>query len=320
MRSWAAVVDLSVVIVNWNVEELLCRCLSSLLRPRSFSQGLEVIVVDNASADGSLEMVRSQFAEVRLIASESNEGFGRASNRGWAASSGRYVLFLNPDTEVLGDALTVMVSYLDVHESVAVVGPQLLYPGGQIQSSRRRFHSLAMALFESTVLEQWWPSNPYARRYRMADIPDDVEQQVDWLVGACLLVRRAVLADTGGFDEGFFMYSEEMDLCRRIKEAGGQVVFLPGAKVLHHEGKSSEQVVPARHVHFETSKVLYFRRHHGRLQAEFLRLFLLATYLWRMLGEAVKWSVGHKRPLRAARVAAYARVLQSRLVPARTHS
>jgi len=309
------VVDLSVVIVNWNVGEILRRCLSSLLRPRSFSQVLEVIVVDNASIDGSPEMVRSQFPEVRLIANESNDGFSRANNQGWAASGGRYVLFLNPDTEVLGDALNVMVRHLDAHESVAVIGPQLLYPGGEVQSSRRRFPSLVTALFESTLLDRWWPSNPWAQRYRMADIPDDVEQQVDWVVGACLLTRRTVLEDTGGFDEGFFMYSEEMDLCRRVRAAGGEVVFLPRAKVLHHEGKSSEQAVAARYIHFESSKVLYFRRHHSRLGAELLRLFLLATYVWQMGAEALKWSVGHRRPLRADRMAAYSRVLRSRLRP-----
>ena len=276
--------------------------------------------MDNASTDGSLEMVRSRFPEVRLIVNDSNEGFSRANNQGWAVSNGRYVLFLNPDTEVLGDALTVMVRCLEAHDSVAAVGPQLLHPGGEVQSSRRRFPSFATALFESTPLERCWPSNPWVRRYRMVDTPDDIDQEVDWVVGACLLTRRAVLDDTGGFDEGFFMYSEEMDLCRRVRAAGGQVVFLPEAKVLHHEGKSSEQAVSTRDIRFETSKVLYFRRHHGRLRAELLRLFLLGTYLWQMLGEGLKWSVGHKRPLRAARLAAYARVLHSRLRPGRAYT
>ena len=276
--------------------------------------------MDNASTDGSVEMVRSRFPEVRLIVNDSNEGFSRANNQGWAVSNGRYVLFLNPDTEVLGDALTVMVRCLEAHDSVAAVGPQLLHPGGEVQSSRRRFPSFATALFESTPLERCWPSNPWVRRYRMVDTPDDIDQEVDWVVGACLLTRRAVLDDTGGFDEGFFMYSEEMDLCRRVRAAGGQVVFLPEAKVLHHEGKSSEQAVSTRDIRFETSKVLYFRRHHGRLRAELLRLFLLGTYLWQMLGEGLKWSVGHKRPLRAARLAAYARVLHSRLRPGRAYT
>jgi len=269
--------------------------------------------VDNASSDGSVEMVRAEFPQVRLIANERNLGFTRGNNQGLALSRGRYVLFLNPDTEVVGDALATMVHYMDDHPDVGALGPLLRYPDGSVQSSRRRFPTLGTALFESTLLELWWPGNPWARRYRMADWPDDVEQEVDWVVGACLLARREVLDQVGGFDEGFFMYSEEMDLCRRIKAAGWRVVYLPSAQVIHHEGKSSEQVVPARHIHFQTSKVRYFRKYHGSWAAEVLRLFLLITYVYQMVEEGLKWLLGHKRPLRAARVRAYWQVLCSGL-------
>jgi len=318
------VVDLSVVIVSWNVRELLRRCLQSVVyspqssvlsRTQDDDQGLrtEIIVVDNASSDGSVEMVRAEFPQVRLIANERNLGFTRGNNQGLALSRGRYVLFLNPDTEVVGDALATMVHYMDDHPDVGALGPLLRYPDGSVQSSRRRFPTLGTALFESTLLELWWPGNPWARRYRMADWPDDVEQEVDWVVGACLLARREVLDQVGGFDEGFFMYSEEMDLCRRIKAAGWRVVYLPSAQVIHHEGKSSEQVVPARHIHFQTSKVRYFRKYHGSWAAEVLRLFLLITYVYQMVEEGLKWLLGHKRPLRAARVRAYWQVLCSGL-------
>ena len=317
-------VDLSVVIVSWNVRELLRRCLQSVVyspqssvlsRTQDDDQGLrtEIIVVDNASSDGSVEMVRAEFPQVRLIANERNLGFTRGNNQGLALSRGRHVLFLNPDTEVVGDALATMVHYMDDHPDVGALGPLLRYPDGSVQSSRRRFPTLGTALFESTLLELWWPGNPWARRYRMADWPDDVEQEVDWVVGACLLARREVLDQVGGFDEGFFMYSEEMDLCRRIKAAGWRVVYLPSAQVIHHEGKSSEQVVPARHIHFQTSKVRYFRKYHGSWAAEVLRLFLLITYVYQMVEEGLKWLLGHKRPLRAARVRAYWQVLCSGL-------
>ena len=317
-------VDLSVVIVSWNVRELLRRCLQSVVyspqssvlsRTQDDDQGLrtEIIVVDNASSDGSVEMLRAEFPNVRLIANERNLGFTRGNNQGLALSRGRYVLFLNPDTEVVGDALATMVHYMDDHPDVGALGPLLRYPDGSVQSSRRRFPTLGTALFESTLLELWWPGNPWARRYRMADWPDDVEQEVDWVVGACLLARREVLDQVGGFDEGFFMYSEEMDLCRRIKAAGWRVVYLPSAQVIHHEGKSSEQVVPARHIHFQTSKVRYFRKYHGSWAAEVLRLFLLITYVYQMVEEGLKWLLGHKRPLRAARVRAYWQVLCSGL-------
>jgi len=307
------VVDLSIVIVSWNVRDLLRRCLSSILVGQEQGPGLEIIVVDNASSDGSAGMVRVEFPQVHLIANEQNRGFTAANNQGLALAQGRYLLLLNPDTEVVGDALATMVGYMEAHPQVGALGPQLRYPDGSRQSSRRRFPTLPTALVESTVIQEWWRDNPILRRYYMADTPDDVVQPVDWVVGACLLVRRQVYEQVGGLDEGFFMYSEELDWCKRIKEAGWEVVYLPTATIIHHEGRSSEQVVAARHIHFQSSKVRYFRKHHGPLQAGLLRRFLLATCVYQLAREGLKWLVGHKRPLRAERVRAYWQVLRSGL-------
>lgn len=317
-------VDLSVVIVSWNVRDLLRRCLASVLSAPQPADGdlaplpdreptLEIIVVDNASADGSPDMVRAEFPQVRLIANPDNRGFTAGNNQGLVESTGRFLLLLNPDTEIVGDALSTMMAYMDAHAEVGALGPRLCYPDGSPQPSRRRFPTLATALVESTVVQEWWRDNPLLRRYYMADTPDEAIQPVDWVVGACLLVRREVYDQVGGLDEGFFMYSEEMDWCKRIQDAGWKVVYLPTARVIHHEGKSSEQVVPARHIHFQSSKVRYFRKHHGALQAEALRAFLLATYGYQLAREGFKWLVGHKRPLRAERVRAYRQVLRSGL-------
>ncbi len=318
-------VDLSIIIVSWNVRDLLRQCLSSAFEARgpmaadippaaSVEPRTEVIVVDNASTDGSPDMVRAEFPHVRLVANGENRGFTAANNQGLALSQGRMLLLLNPDTEVVGDALATMVRYMDAHPEVGALGPQLRYPDGSLQPSRRRFPTFATALVESTVIQEWWADNRILRRYYMADTPDDAIQPVDWLVGACLLVRRPVYEQVGGLDEGFFMYSEEMDWCRRFKAAGWQVVYLPTATIIHHEGRSSEQVIPARHIHFQTSKVRYFHKHYGTLQAEALRWFLLATYVYQLAREGFKWLVGHKRPLRAERMKAYRQVLRSRLV------
>jgi GT2 family glycosyltransferase len=316
--------DLTVVVVSWNVRDLLRRCLHSLLG-RGDEEGdaprPEVIVVDNASSDGSPQMVRDEFPQVQLIANEENRGFTAANNQGLAlatqrhegAAAGRYLLLLNPDAEVVDDALETMVGYMEAHPQVGALGPQLYYPDGRQQSSRRRFPTLVTALVESTVVQEWWPENRFLDRYYMADTDDDADQPVDWLVGACLLVRREVYEQVGGLDEGFFMYSEELDWCRRIKEAGWEIVYLPTAAVIHHEGKSSEQVVPARHIHFQSSKVRYLQKHHGPLQAGIVRWFLLATYVYQMGREGIKWLLGHKRPLRAERVRAYLQVLRSGL-------
>jgi hypothetical protein len=138
---------------------------------------------------------------------------------------------------------------------------------------------------------------------------------VDWITGAAMLARREAIDEVGLMDEGYFMYSEELDWCRRFREAGWRVVYLPTAQIVHHVGKSSEQVVAARHIHFQTSKVHYFRKYHGALMAEWLRLFLLANYVWQLGLEGVKWLVGHKRALRAQRIEAYRQVLRSGLLP-----
>jgi len=287
--------------------------MSSLQLPTSNLQ-TEVIVVDNASSDDSVAMIEEEFPQVRLIANSENEGFTVGNNQGIAASRGQYILLLNPDTEVVGNALTTMVEYLDDHPRVGALGPQLLNPDGSIQSSRRRFPTLATAFLESTILQQWFPHNRVTRHYYTTDRPNDEIQEVDWVTGACLLARREAIEEVGPLDEGFFMYSEELDWCRRAKERGWKVVYLPTARVIHHGGQSSEQVKSFQHAQFQRSKIRYFRKHHGPWQAEVLRLFILATYLYQLIAEALKWLVGHKRPLRAKRVKAYWEVLESRLV------
>lgn len=309
------VVNLSIIIVSWNVRDLLRRCLHSISVPNTQypTPNTQLIVVDNASSDGSVEMLRDEFPAVQVIANSENRGFTAANNQGLTVAQGCYLLLLNPDTEVVGDALATMVGYLEEHPEVGALGPLLRYPDGCLQSSRRRFPTLATALVESTVVQEWWPDNRFLRRYYLADTPNDVVQPVDWLVGACLLVRRKAYEQAGGLDEGFFMYSEEMDWCKRIKDAGWLIVYLPTATVIHHEGKSSEQVVAARHIHFQSSKVRYFRKYHGPLQAEALRWFLLATYVYQWAREGAKWLIGHKRPLRAERLRAYRQVLKSGL-------
>ena len=306
----AETIDLSIVIVSWNVRDLLRRCLASIFAARL--PGLEVIVVDNASGDGSAEMARGEFPAVRLIANARNAGFPAGNNQGFAAARGRFLMTLNPDTEVIGNALAEMIAYLDAHADVGALGPQLLNPYGSPQSSRRRFPTFTTALFESTWLQGFAPRR-VLRRYYVDDVSPDLIQAVDWLTGACIAVRREVLEALGGFDESFFMYSEELDWCRRIKSAGWKVVYLPAAKVIHYAGKSSEQAVAARHINFQSSKVRYFRKYHGSFAAGALRLFLLALYVWQIGLEALKALLGHKRAMRRQRIGAYWQVVRSRL-------
>lgn len=310
----AVLPDLSIVIVSWNVAPLLRDCLASIARGRG-TLDIEVIVVDSNSSDNSPELVAAEFSEVTLVRCDENVGFPRGNNIGIAKAHGRYILLLNPDTLIQGEALATMVSYLEAHPDVGVVGPQLHNMDGSVQSSRRRFPNLTIGFFESTWLQPLAP-RPLLDRYYGLDLPDDQTNDVDWVMGAALMTRQEIVAQVGGLDEAYFMYSEELDWCRRIKDAGWRVVYLPQAKISHYQGKSSEQVVVQRHIYFNQAKLRYFRKYHGRASAAVLRLFLLGNYCWQMGVEAGKGVFGHKRPLRWQRVKSYWLVIKSGLRPA----
>ena len=305
---------LSIIIVSWNVCDLLRACLHSIEQNRG-ELALEVIVVDGGSHDGSPEMVQQEFDWVHLIARSDNVGFPKGNNLGLAKANGRYLLLLNPDTVVVKDALQVMVTYLEEQPVVGALGSQLLYPDGTVQSSRRRFPTLLTAFFESTWLQNYAPQK-LLRDYYVLDVANGETAVVDWVMGACLLTRREVYEQIGGLDEAYFMYSEELDWCKRMKEAGWEVVYLPTAQIVHHEGKSSEQAVTHRHINYQRAKLRYFRKYHGRLAAATLRIFLLMNYVWQLKLEAAKGIVGHKRPLRWQRVKSYWQVIRSGLRPA----
>lgn len=307
----AAAPDLSIIIVSWNVCDLLRACLRSVYA-NSGELSLEVIVVDSNSADGSAAMVRDEFPTVALLACSENVGFPRGNNIGLAQAHGRAILLLNPDTLVIKDALSQMVGYLAQHPKVGVLGPQLLNEDGTVQSSRRRFPQLVTALFESTWLQPYAPA-AVLRRYYMDDLPDGVTAEVDWLTGACLLLPRQVVEQVGPMDEAYFMYSEELDWCRRIRQAGWKVIYFPAAKIIHLSGKSSEQASTARHINFNRAKLRYFRKYHGRLTAALIRVWLLAGFAMQLLIEGAKWLAGHKRPLRQQRIQAYWQVVRSGL-------
>jgi GT2 family glycosyltransferase len=302
--------DLSIIILSWNVRDLLRGCLASL--PRS-DPAVEVIVVDAASTDGSAEMVQREFPAARLIASPENLGYSRGNNLGLAQALGRYLFVLNPDTEVMPLALERMRGYMDEQPHVGLLGPQLVWPNHTVQSTRRRFPSLMTALFESTWLRPLAPHR-WLARYYAEDLPADQPVEVDWVVGAALFARREAYVQVGGFDEGFFMYSEELDWQRRLRAAGWSVVYFPAARVVHHEARSSAQApAAATHIRFNTSKVRYFRKYHGPVAAEVLRWVLLGSFAFQLVLEATKGLLGHKRELRRARVATYRAVLRSGL-------
>ncbi|MCC6455285.1 MAG: glycosyltransferase family 2 protein [Caldilineaceae bacterium] len=353
-------IDLSIIIVSWNVWDLLRASLDSIEQVsrdvgapatvRAFGPSshvtskipgskipnakvpapnrptLEVIVVDNASSDATAELLPARFPWVRFIRSATNLGFTAGNNLGYAASRGRAIYFLNPDTELIqtaphGDSLWTLYRALISEPKVGLVGPQLRYANNTLQSSRRRFPTRATGFADEGALGRYWHNNPWQRQAKMDEWPATFRQEVDWLVGAALLARRAALeavrqpGATGPFDETFFMYYEETDLCYRLKQAGWQIVYVPEATVVHYEGRSSEQAVAARDIHYARSKIRYYEKYFGSRWAAFLRAFLLWNFRGQWMIEAAKWLLGHKRALRAQRMAAYREVLATRLRP-----
>ena len=313
-------IDLSIVIVSRDTRDLTLGCLAAVSRSLA-GAGVtwEVILVDNDSQDGTVVAVRAAYPATRVIEAGGNRGFAVGNNLGLREAAGRAILLLNPDTEPVGDALPCLLDALHADPALGAIGPTLRYPGGSLQEARRRFPTHLTPFVEGTIVQGYWRRNQILDRYYLADRPADRAQDVDWLYGACLLVRREALAGSGGFDEGFFMYSEELDLCARIRAAGWRIGYLPTATVIHHEGASSAQAVPRRQINFNTSKVRFYRRRYGPLFGEILRGFLLLTFVIQLLQEGGKWLLGHKRSLRRQRVAAHLLALRSGLRPTGEH-
>ncbi len=272
---------LSIVIVNWNTRELLERCLhsiqSSLSTPKPFD--VEIIVVDNASSDKSAEMVRREFPLVRLIENRHNAGFARANNQAIRCSSGNYVLLLNPDTDIGPDSLEILVRFMEERVEAGAAGCRLLSPDGSLQISCYPEPTLFREFWRIFHLDLLWPVGSY----RMSRWDTRTTRSVDVLKGACLMLRREVLDQCGLLDEDFFIYSEDQDLCRRVRQHGWKIFWVPQAIVLHYGAQSTGQFVAEMFLRLYEGKIAYFRKHHGRLTAGLYKLILLAACLARQL-------------------------------------
>ncbi|HEY8737032.1 MAG TPA: glycosyltransferase family 2 protein [Candidatus Dormibacteraeota bacterium] len=252
--------DVTAVIVSYQVRQHLARCLRSVL---SSTYRPEVIVVDNASADGSPDLVAREFPRVQLIRNSRNLGFATASNQGIRASTRSYVLSLNPDTEVTLSAIRVLRDYLEDHPEVGAVGPKIIRPDGSLDfAARRSFPTVATAFARLSRLSRLFPTSPRFARYNLTYRSPDETQEMDAGTGACLLLRRSALDQVGLFDEAFFMYGEDLDLCYRLKQGGWKIVYLPAAEVLHYKGESSRQVSYRMIREFHRSMLIFFNKHY----------------------------------------------------------
>ncbi len=258
---------LAVVILNYNRADLLADCLASLYAAPARCE-LAVWVVDNASSDGSPEMVRARFPQARLIVSPVNGGFSYGNNLAIAPiiaeGSADYVLLLNNDTVVPPGALDGLVDYLEAHPEVGVVGPKLLLPDGSLDlACRRSFPTPEVSFYRMTGLSRLFPRSPRFARYNLTYLDPDQETEVDAVVGACMLLRASVIAEVGLLDEQFFMYGEDLDWCYRIKQYGWRIVYYPGVVVHHYKRASStRRAIPSIRAFYDAMRIFH-RKHYA---------------------------------------------------------
>lgn len=268
--------DLSIIIINWNTRDLLVRCLHAIEQTAG-ELDLEIIVVDNASSDDSVPVLRRQFPSVHLVANSSNVGFARANNQALRMARGRYYLLLNSDAFVHAGAVRTMLEYMEQHPKVGGVGCQLVYEDGTLQRSCSSFPTLATELWQALWLDRLFPKSPVFGRYLMSYWDMNDMREVDCVLGACLMLRREAIAQVGLFDERFFMYSEEVDLCYRLKRAGWAIYFVPSASATHIWGGSANKVPAQTFLRLYNSRLYFFRKHYGPMTAALYRLVLLGS-------------------------------------------
>ena len=256
----AAAPAISVVIVNYRTYTELDECLGSLLPASGNNQ--EVVVVDHSSSTPDLERLSAKFPQVRTAPTPENPGFSAGINAGARLARGRHLLILNPDTRMQAGAVDAMAAYLDAHPDTAVVGARVEDPGGTVQRSARRFPTMLTGLAgRSSLVTRIWPGNPLSRRDALADATTVAPRDVDWVAGSCMAVSADAFRRVGGMDEQFFLYWEDADLCKRLKEAGWKTVYLPSAVVVHGVGRSRRHARALSVRAFHRSAYRYFRKH-----------------------------------------------------------
>jgi N-acetylglucosaminyl-diphospho-decaprenol L-rhamnosyltransferase len=260
----------AVVIVSYEGREALLASLQSLRLHAPIP--IETVVVDNASTDGSAAAVRAAHPEARVILNAENVGFARACNQGWMASKAPFVLFLNPDAEVTPAAVETLVALLEERTDVGAVGPRTRSSDGTIQVSTGRDLDLVAEWRQRRLVRGVARRRPEA--LAEAERRHGRQHEPDWLSGACLAVRRAALEAVSGFDEAFFLYEEDADLCRRLREAGWRTLFTPVVEVHHRLGHSMQKASRRAHLEYHRSHLLYYRKHNGLVAGAALRLLL----------------------------------------------
>jgi GT2 family glycosyltransferase len=278
-------IDLVVVIVNWNSKNFLQECLRSIFASKS-QYSYQVIVIDNGSTDGSVEMVKNLFPAVNIEKNTSNTGFARANNQILKHINSNYALLLNADTIVNQGAFDVMLDFLNSSPGYAVVGPAILNGDSTPQRTGARFPTNWSLLVEALFLDRLFPQLKLFGSHKELYIDFNVPREVDYVQGSCLMVKTSVLRDVGYLDERFFMYFEETDLCFRVKKAGWKIWFLPTASVIHFGGGETAHYDEWRIVHYHNSLFQFYSKHYSYRARVMLRCILFLRSVIRV----VVWS------------------------------
>jgi GT2 family glycosyltransferase len=290
---------LSVILVSFNTRTLTLKCLTDLFNDLTDIQS-EVWLVDNASSDGTPAAVAAAFPQVRILANPTNEGFGKANNQAMRLAQGQTFMLLNTDAFLQPGAIRAMLSEINDHPQAGVIGPRLVNDDGSLQPSCFRFPSPARAVFENFWLSALLPRHPVIGDYR--HWTHDEARDVDWVVGACMMIRREVFEQTHGFDEAYFMYAEEADWQRRIRLAGWTIRFTPAAVVTHLGGASGVADKARVDRHFFDSLDYYERKNHGIAGLLVLRAAMIVGCTLRAALWSIAWFVPSRRQKAAAKL------------------
>jgi len=281
-------VDVSVIIVAWNVRQLLHDCLKSVYE-KTRDVDFEVIYVDNASEDGSVEMVKEQFAEVRIIENDKNKGFIKANNQGIEIAQGRYVLLLNSDTILLDNAIAKTVRFADANPDAAVFGCKVLNPDRTIQRTCFMYPSVLNMFLAATYLYKIFPKSRFFGREHMTWWGFDEARQVETICGCFSLVRKEAIDQVGLMDERYFVYGDDPDWCYRFKKAAWKVMFTPDGRIIHYGGQTTSQKARAFRLQLEGSKLIFMKLHRSKAAFPFACLmaalfFFLRVPYWLTVG------------------------------------
>lgn len=250
-------IDVSIIIVTANHRRYIKQCLKSLLRKNNKLQ-LEIFLIDNASTDGGTKFVQQHYPHVHLLIQKQQRGFSTNSNIAIRQSRGRYILLLNPDTEIVPSALKALLRFMDTHPNIGICGPQLRFPDGSLQFSCRAFPTWRSTLVRRTPLRFFLQNSSINRNHLLSDIDHNKTQEVDWILGGCMMIRQKMLEDIGLLDENFYLYCEDIDICLRAKKGNWKVYYVPTARAIHHHLAVSDKKLFSMHSYHHVKSMLHY--------------------------------------------------------------